>query len=121
MPYDITITPDNKHCLASLESGEIEVYDLETFELIRVLKGHRNAVSYLSVSFDRKYLISASNSETVVWDVNTFDNIVTIEEKISLCFSQHRLLIGILHEGLYKHFSTKLLREFSDEIPEEKD
>jgi WD40 repeat protein len=121
MIYDITITPDNKTCLASLESGEIEVYSLENYELIKTLKGHRNPVGYIAITFDRKYIVSASNSETVVWDINTLESIVTIEEKISLCFSSHRLLIGILHEGLYKHFSTKLLREFSDEVPEEKE
>jgi hypothetical protein len=35
--------------------------------------------------------------------------------------SSHRLLKGILHDGQYKRFSIKLLKEFSDEIPEEKD
>jgi di- and tripeptidase len=87
MIYDLTITPDNKHCLAGLESGEIEIYDLETMELVKVLRGHRNPVGYISISLDRKYLVSASSSETIVWDVSTFENIVTIEEKISLCFS----------------------------------
>jgi len=34
---------------------------------------------------------------------------------------RHRLLVAILHDGLYKKFNTKLLREFSDDIPEEKE
>lgn len=29
--------------------------------------------------------------------------------------------MGVLHDGLYKKWSTKLLRDFSDDIPEDKE
>lgn len=65
--------------------------------------------------------MSASNTETIIWDANTLESLLTIEEKIVPAFSKHRLLIGVLHDGLYKKWSTKLLSEFSDDFTEDRE
>ncbi len=65
--------------------------------------------------------MSVSKSETIIWDAKTLESIVVIDEVFSLACYRHRLLVAILHDSLYKKFSQKLLREFSDDIPEEKE
>ena len=109
MAYDLAFSPDHKYLLASLPNSLIEVYDMESMQHSKTLKGHKSSVPYSALSQDYKYLVSCSNTEVIIWDAKTLDNILTIEEKIYLCSSKHRLLMGILHDGLYKKFNTKLL------------
>lgn len=40
---------------------------------------------------------------------------MNIEEKVIIAFSKHRMLSGILHEGLYKSWSEKLITQFTDD------
>ena len=59
----------------------IRIYDLNTGALIKVLKSHANVVYDLSVSKDRRYLVSGSGDTTVkVWDIaNNFSLVHTFE------------------------------------------
>lgn len=94
---------------------------MEKMQHTRTLKGHKSRVPYIALSQDYKYLVSCSDTEVIVWDAYTLENILTIEERIYLCSSNHRLLMGILHDGLYKKFDTKLLHSFSDDLPIEQE
>ena len=47
--------------------------------------------------------------ESIVWDSEKFTEIMTIEEKTVICFSSQRCIAGVLHDGLYKKWSDKLL------------
>lgn len=85
------------------------------------LKGHKTKIPYIALTQDYKYIVSCSDSEVIIWDSKTLENILTIEEKIYLCSSKHRLLMGILHDGLYKKFTPKLLRQFSDDLADDQE
>lgn len=121
MPWDLCFTVDGKFLLAGCKTGDIEVFDMEKLELHKVIRAHKTPVPYVSLSGDGKYIVSVSKTETIIWDAKTLESIVLIDEIFSLACYRHRLLVAILHDGLYKKFQPKLLREFSDEIPEEKE
>lgn len=99
----------------------MNIIDLTLKKSIKGLSGHKGRVPFIALSSDGKYVVSASDTETIIWDSKTFDSIMTIEEKIVLSFSKHRLLAGVLHDGLYKSWSKKLLRDFSDDFDDEDD
>ena len=44
-------------------------------------------------------------TETIVWDPDTLENLMIIEEKIVLCFSSHRKVSGILHDDLFRSWN----------------
>ena len=56
-----------------------------------------------------KFVLTSSYTETIIWNPKTWENIVVIEEKVIIAFSKHRTMAGILHEGLYKSWSEKLI------------
>ena len=59
-------------------------------------------------------MLTSSETESILWDVKTFEKIAIIEEKVATCYSRHKTLIGILHDGSYKTWSDKLIAQFSD-------
>ncbi|CAO3656823.1 unnamed protein product [Mucor hiemalis] len=63
----------SKHYLFSgSQSSQIHVWDLQTFTLVTILKGHRGSVLGLTLSEDEKYLLSTSGDGTVrVWNIET--------------------------------------------------
>lgn len=68
MPWDLCFTVDGKYLLTGSKSGEIEVFDMEKFELYKTIKAHKTPVPYVSLSGDGKYVVSVSKSETIIWD-----------------------------------------------------
>lgn len=80
MPYDCCITLDNRYLLCSLPNFDIEVFDLKTLEHCKTLTGHKSTVPYISLSVDGNYLVSASSTETIVWNAKTLESLFTIEE-----------------------------------------
>ncbi|KAI7900282.1 uncharacterized protein BX663DRAFT_554178 [Cokeromyces recurvatus] len=63
----------SKHYLFSgSQSSQIHVWDLQTFTLVTVLKGHRGSVLGLTLSKDEQYLFSSSGDGSVrAWDTET--------------------------------------------------
>jgi hypothetical protein len=68
------------------------------------------------VTPDGKYAMTASYTEVIVWNPKTWENLMTIEEEMVISFSKHRMLQGVLHDGLYKTWSSKILKDFSDDF-----
>jgi len=97
------------------------VYSLNSLDLVQELSGHRKEVPYVATTPDGKFVLSCSPSETILWNSKTWENIAVFEERFTLCFSLHRLLKGILHDGHYKSWSNSLITEFFEDYKLEED
>lgn len=62
---DVAISNDGNLLAAVSASGTIEIYDLTTLELIKILELHTGPVNQILFSNDRKYIISGSTDGTV--------------------------------------------------------
>ena len=92
---------------------------METQTIEKHLTGHKGEIPWVAITPDGKFCLTRSYTETIIWNVKTWDSIVTIEEDFMLSFSNHRVMKGILHDGYYKTWSTKVLQDFSDDYQEE--
>ncbi len=110
--FAIALTPDERYLAVAgyMETGYgknfhyIRIFNLNSGELINILKSHENIVNDLAISIDGKYLISASADKTVkVWDIT--DNFTLIHT-----FTGHTsyvLAVRIFRSGgYYKIVST---------------
>ena len=72
----IALKPKNKSDLQSLiasgSRGEIKLWDLKSGELIRTLKGHKDAVNAVAISQDELIIASGSADKTIkLWHLET--------------------------------------------------
>lgn len=109
MIYDMCVTLDNKYLVIGGASPNVFVFNLKEFVLEHTLPGHTELVGWMNATHDGKYVLSTSYTETIVWCTKTWKNLVVIEDRFILSSSKSRLLRGILHESLYKEWSTNIL------------
>jgi WD40 repeat protein len=119
MAYDMCVTLDNKYLVCVGKGNYGCLFNLETKTIEKNLPGHKGSIPWVAMTPDGKFCLTASYTETIIWNSKTWENIVTIEEDFMLSFSKHRLLGGVLHDGYYKSWSTKVLKDFSDDYQEE--
>ncbi|MCL4273498.1 MAG: WD40 repeat domain-containing protein [Anaerolineales bacterium] len=76
----IEIDGDEKYVVATLTSaGQVEVFDIQTGELIRKLKSDCCEIKGFSFAPDRKTLATVEENLLELWDLQTGDNIYMIE------------------------------------------
>ncbi|CEP18781.1 hypothetical protein [Parasitella parasitica] len=63
----LSLAASKKYLFSGSQSSQIHVWDLQTFALVTVLKGHRGSVLGLKLSEDEHYLFSSSGDGTVRW------------------------------------------------------
>ena len=64
------IAPDGKRCVSASGDATLRVWDLDSGECIRVLKGHTRSVKCVVIAPDGKRCVSASGDMTLrVWDI----------------------------------------------------
>lgn len=62
---DAAISPDGKLLAAASSSGTIEIYSLETYELLNTLDLKTGPITQITFSHDGKFIISGSADGTV--------------------------------------------------------
>jgi WD40 repeat protein len=68
----LAYSPDGKFLATSGTSGEIKIWDADTYQEILCCRGHQHWVMFVSFSPDNKYLASASDDYSVkLWDLST--------------------------------------------------
>lgn len=83
--------------------------------MIHTLNKHTRAIHFINFTKDGSYLITRSAKETIIWDTNSWKDIVIIEEDCGVVGSTNRNACALIHDGLYKLWSKQLLKDFSDE------
>ncbi|KAI8330555.1 hypothetical protein BD560DRAFT_416277 [Blakeslea trispora] len=68
----LSLAASKKYLFSGSQSSQIHVWDLQTFSLITILKGHRGSVLGLTLSEDELFLFSCSGDGTIrVWNTET--------------------------------------------------
>ena len=63
--------PQFTQLATSSEDGTIKIWEVETGEFERTLKGHTNPVNCVNYDSNGKYLVSSSSDLTIkLWDLN---------------------------------------------------
>jgi WD40 repeat protein len=76
----VAVTPDGHQAVSASDDGTLKVWDLETGQALRTLKGHTNYVFTVVVTPDGRRAVSASSDNTLkVWDLKTGQTLRTLE------------------------------------------
>jgi len=79
--YGITsmsYSSDGKH-LAISSYKLIKIWDVETAQVLKILRGHRGNVTSVKYSKDSNYLLSGSEDKTIkIWDMKTYKEKLTL-------------------------------------------
>jgi WD40 repeat protein len=74
------VSPDGRLALTGSDSGTVAVWDLATGEQLRLLKGHRWAVTSVAVSPDGRLALTGSEYGTAaVWDLENGEQLYEFE------------------------------------------
>jgi hypothetical protein len=56
-----------------------------------------------------------------VWNVKNWTDVMIIEEDFAILTSSNRYCNAIIHDSLYKVWSNKILKDFSDDFHDDDD
>lgn len=65
--------------------------------------------------------MTRSSEESIIWDAKNWKDIITIEEDFGIVTSSSRYANAFIHDGLYKPWQKKIIKDFSDDFKLEDD
>jgi WD40 repeat protein/serine/threonine protein kinase/DNA-binding XRE family transcriptional regulator len=69
---DVVVSPDQRSAIVSYEGGTVQLWDIQTGELIRSFVGHTKVVRSVAFSPDGRYVLTGSYDTTVrLWDTQS--------------------------------------------------
>ena len=75
----LAYSPDDRLLAAGSSNDEIEIYDMLSYRVLKILLGHTSAVSALAFTHNGRFLASGSYDHTVrIWDVSLGTDICVI-------------------------------------------
>ncbi|TVP99374.1 MAG: hypothetical protein EA381_10080 [Planctomycetaceae bacterium] len=112
----ILFSPDNRLvCVTSAD--EIVVYDTVDRQILYLLEGHDNSLSYLATAKDRRLLASGSNDHSVrLWSLDTGEQVAVLVGHTAvpeqICFSpDERTLVTVDGDGVVKFWDIETRSE----------
>lgn len=73
MPYDMCCSPDNRYLVIAGNSPRVALYDIQEKKVEKYLTGHKQgAVPWVAVTRDMKFVLTASYTETIIWNAATW-------------------------------------------------
>lgn len=94
---DLALTPDGARLVTAGDDRTLRVWDVQTGETLRVLRGHTSYVSRVRVALQgtRPIAVSSSKDTTVrVWDLDTFQCIHQLQDHLEWVSS-----LGVSRDG----------------------
>jgi WD40 repeat protein len=96
---DVVVSPDQRSAIVSYEGGTVQLWDIQTGELIRSFVGHTKVVRSVAFSPDGRYVLTGSYDTTVrLWDTQSGQIIRVFTghtaEVQSVAFAQNGRLIA---------------------------
>ena len=92
------MSPDNKEITTANQDSTIRFWNLETFQPVSNIIGHKTSVNCICFSVDGKLVAIASQSEIKLWSVDSSNLLLTIDNYTdsikSIIFSQDGQLIA---------------------------
>ena len=80
MTFDLCVTLDNKNLVMVGKGIHVIFYDIQKQEVIKSIPAHKDKVPWVAATPDGKFILTASYTETVIWNAYTMESICTIEE-----------------------------------------
>jgi len=66
---DIALSVDGKYLILATSSGEVEILDIKSGAIVKVLRGHRDKVLAVAVSHRGDYIVSGGEDNSIkIWD-----------------------------------------------------
>ena len=118
------MAPDSNTLIQTNQyNGQFWIVDLKGDRVVKEESAHSDVIIQLSFTKDGKYLITRSKSETIIWKTTDWSIVIKIQEEFTIITSTSRYCIAFIHDGLYKPWTAKVLKDFSDdfEVEEVKD
>src|SRR5262249_17294 len=75
----VAFSPDGRRLASSSVDGTVKVWDADTGQEIRTLRGHKSWVGRAVFSPDGKLLASGTGTEFKLWDADTLEEVRTVE------------------------------------------
>ncbi len=70
--YHVAFSPDGQRIITASGDKTVGIWDVESGELLQVLKGHKNTVVHAAFSPDGQYIVTASMDNTArLWEVSS--------------------------------------------------
>jgi len=130
--WDVAVTPNGKYAVAGSSDGTVKVWDLQTRNCIRILKGHSlpediltsdpvsshggPRVEVIAVTSDSQRVISGSEDHTVkLWDIETGECLLTLDGydrpvwALAVTPDDRKIVAGY-SDGAIKVWSAKIKR-----------
>lgn len=80
MVESLAVSADRRLAVSGKDNGSIDVWNLETYECIKVLEGHKNLVASVAVSSDGHYAVSGGYDRTLrIWNLISGDCLKSLE------------------------------------------
>jgi WD40 repeat protein/DNA-directed RNA polymerase subunit RPC12/RpoP len=68
----VTVSPDGKWAVSGSHDKTVKIWDLETGECLKTLRGHTDWVQSVAITPDGKQIFSGSNDKSIsIWDVES--------------------------------------------------
>lgn len=92
------------------------VVDLIENKVEKTCNLHTGKINFVAFTNDGKFCLTRSPEESIIWDTKTWKDIIIIEEDFGIVTSTNRCASAFIHDGLYKPWSMKIIKDFSDDF-----
>jgi len=77
----LIVTSDGKIIISGSRDNTIKLWDIETGECLKTLKGHSGYIHSLAITFDGRQIVSGSLMETKIWDMQSGKCLQNIKQR----------------------------------------
>ena len=76
---------------------------------------HKDVINFMAFTKEGDFFFTRSKMEAIIWDTKTWKDVIIIEEDFGIVTSTGRRCLALIHDGLYKPWTKKVLKDFNDE------